>query len=434
MSEPAAPLLPAVHSAVEELRRRRVRFEVFARAGESTHLRRHSDGSWERRRSREVGVSCRAAGDGRAGFAASSGSSARAGREAARAALGTMLPAPDPLPPRELLGCLAVPGRPQPSGAAELEALAHAFTASLSAWGERLRLLELRVVEGVSSSLLTTGEGFSCTAEAGGGVVEALLAPQHGPLRLVHWAARAVSDLQPERLAAPVGEAALALSRGHAVRRQLADVVLAPPVAARLVLALVRAATDGRENALVGTGERRRGRGPWHVVDDRAGPRALLPLPCDGEGIPLRRVEVIADGVVTGGWATWAEACATGAPPGGAVRPSYQDEPRAGPANLVVLADQPQPREALVHRLGRGFLLDFPGGEVRSDGSSFALRAAATAISGGRPDGTHPIVELRGSFRRLLGALEAAGDDNASFSLACTVTTPSLLIRGMEIA
>lgn len=431
MTGPAAPLLPAVHSAVEELRHRSLRFEVFARAGESLHLRRHGDGSWERRRSREVGVSCRVAGDGKAGFAASSGSSARAGREAARAARGTMLPGPDPLPPRDLLGCLAVPRRPLPSTADELEALAHAFATALTAWGDRLRLVDLRVVEGVSSSLLATGEGFSCGTEAGGGVVEALLAPAHGPLRLVHWAARAVHDLDPGRLVPAVGDTALALARGHGVRRQLADVVLTPPAAARLVAALAHAAAAGIAEP-TGPG-RRRGDGGWHVVDERAGERALLPLPCDGEGFPGRRLEIIAGGAVAGGWATWAQSRAGGRAPGGAVRPSYQDEPQAGPANLVVLAEHPQPREALLQRLGRGFLLDLPDGDVRVEGGAFTLRAAAVAITGGKRDGAHPMVELRGSLRRLLAALDGVGDDDASFSFDCTVTTPSLLLRGLEV-
>jgi predicted Zn-dependent protease len=434
MSEPAALVLPAVHSAVEELRRRRVRFEVFARAGESLQLRRHSDGSWERRRSREVGVACRVAGGGSAGFAASSGSSARAGREAARAALGAMLPGPDPLPPRELLGCLAVPLPPPPVTGEELEAQARAFAAALSAWGDRLRLLDLRAVEGVSSSLLTTGEGFSCSTAAGGGVVEALLAPARGPLRLVHWAARTVRELQPERLARPVGDAVLTLSHGHPARRQLADVVLAPAAAARLIAAIARAAATPAATGAAAAGARRRGAAGWHLVDERIGAHALLPLPCDGEGFPVRRLDVIAGGALVGGWSTWAQAGAAGRPPGGSVRPSYQDEPRAGPANLVVESDHRQSRETLLRRLGGGFLLDFPDGDARVDGGAVSLRAGALAIAGGAAAAAHPVVELRGSLRRLLAGLDGVGDDDATFSFDCTVTAPSLLLRGLEIA
>ena len=432
MSERETPLLPAVRSAVEELRHRALRFEVFARAGVSRHLRRHGDGSWERRQSREVGVACRVAGSGRAGFAACSGSSARAGREAARAALGAMLPGPDPLPPRELLGCLPVPARPAATPAAELEAHARAFAGALSAWGDRLRLLDLRVVEGVSSSLLTTGEGFSCAAEAGGGIVEALLAPAHGPLRHLHWAARTVRDLDPGRLAAPAAEAALAVARGHGARRQLADVVLAPAAAARLVAALARVGATSPATPPAGR-TRQRGGAHWRLVDERSGARALLPLPCDGEGFPVQHREIVVGDAVVGGWATWAQARDGDLAPGGSVRPSYQDEPLAGPANLVVLADHREPPEALLGHLGHGFLLDLPAGDAHIEDGAFIMRAAAVAIAGGRRAGSHPFVELRGSLRRLLAALDGVGDDDASFSFDCTITTPSLLLRGLEI-
>jgi len=425
-------LLPAVHSAVEELRRGRVRFEVFARTGESAHLRRHADGSWERRRSREVGVSCRAAGGGRAGFAACSGSSARAGREAARATLATMLSGPDPLPPREVLGCLPVPRRPRPSTAEEVEARAREFAGTFGRYAAEVSLLDLRVVEGASTSLLATGEGFSCEAEAGGGVVEALLAPARGPLRHLHWAARTVRELRPERLVMAAVEAALAAARGDLPARRLADVVLAPAVAARVVAALARAGGELR-HARRAHGGRRAGAG-WAIVDERATAAALLPLPCDGEGVPVQRVEVIAGGRVVGGWHTWAEAAAAGAPPGGAVRASYQEEPLAGPANLVVEAAARLGGGDLLARLGRGYLLDFPDGELRVERGAFALRAAARAVASGRLGAAHPLVELRGSLVRLLGALEAVGDDDASFSRECTITTPSLLLRGLEIA
>jgi predicted Zn-dependent protease len=435
VSEPGAVLLPAVHSAVEELRRAHVRFEVFARVGESVHLRRHVDGSWERRRSREIGVSCRAAGAGCTGFAACSGSSARAGREAARATLATMLPGPDPLPPREALGCLPLPRRPRPSTAAELEERAQAFQDAFIGWDDSLRLVDLRLVEGFSSSLLTTGEGFSCLAEGGGVVVEALLAAAVGPLRHVHWAARTAHALRPERLVRPVAEAVLAVARGGRVRRGLADVVLTPPVAARLVAALALAAGSGRLAGARGRGGARRAGGEeWHIVDERADAAALLPLPCDGEGVPVRRIELIAGGRPREHWSTWAQAAATGVPAAGAVRASYQEEPHAGPANLLVLAAQRHPREKVLALLDRGFVLDFPDGEVQVVGDAFALRAAAFAIANGRMSGTHPIVELRGSFRRLLQALAAVGDDDCSFSHECTITTPSLLLRGLEIA
>ena len=44
-------LLPAMESAVAELQRRTVRWEAFARAGETRHLRWRPGDGWERRTS-----------------------------------------------------------------------------------------------------------------------------------------------------------------------------------------------------------------------------------------------------------------------------------------------------------------------------------------------------------------------------------------------
>ena len=90
----------------------------------------------------------------------------------------------------------------------------------------------------------------------------------------------------------------------------------------------------------------------------------------------------------------------------------------------------------LLAALENGFYLAVPAGAVRVDAQSgrFSLRAAAVAVRHGTPVAAHPLVDLRGSFRRLLGALAATGGDTESFSLACAVTTPSMFFRRLEIA
>jgi predicted Zn-dependent protease len=103
---------------------------------------------------------------------------------------------------------------------------------------------------------------------------------------------------------------------------------------------------------------------------------------------------------------------------------------------LVVLAETALRQPELLALLENGFYLALPAGTVRVDHASgrFALRAAAVAVHHGKPEAAHPLVDLRGSFRRLLGALAATGGDAESFSLASAVTTPSLLFRRLEIA
>lgn len=433
MRPDADPLLPALQGASEELARRGVRFEVFARLGDSIHLVRDQDGALERRESHETGVACRVSGGGRAGFAAASGGGARAGHQAARAALDAMLPSPDPLPPREVLGTSGSALVHAPADAGQQDALAQTLATALEDASSEVTLVQLRLLAGTSSAAIATAEGFLGRATAGGGVAELLLAPPAGPWRHLHFAAPSLAELEPEVLAHRAAEACLLATRGGPPDRQLADVLLAPSVAAPLVVALAQhLARQAPEDSDLA---RARISKSWHLVDERPGPAGLLPLPWDGEGLPARRIVLVAGGHLRERFATWERAQRTGESPGGAVRPSYRHPPAPGPANLVVLSETALRQPELLALLESGFYLALPAGAVRVDQVSgrFALRAAAVAVRRGRPAASHPLVDLRGSFRRLLGALAAAGGDAESFSLGSAVTTPSLLFRRLEI-
>ncbi|MBZ5587267.1 MAG: hypothetical protein LAO05_01765 [Acidobacteriia bacterium] len=424
-------LMAALHSASEELTGKGVRFEVFARLGESARLSRDALGALERRSSREFGVGCRVSGGGCAGFGAASGRGARAGREAARIALGAMLPSPDPLPPRSVLGVTGTSLPHDVPDGDQLDAVLADVATRVSGGSHGVKLVQARILAGTSAAALATGEGFHATATAGGTVMELLVAPPEGPWRHFHFAAPVVSDLDPATITERVQETALLATRGRQPERQLADVLLAPAVAAPIVEALAR--------YLTATGDRDREvrvSGVWRLTDDRLGPEGLLPLQWDGEGLPARRIELIQRGKVGERLATWEIAQRIGGRPGGAVRPSYRHPPAAGPANLVVHPAASTPRSTLLSRVASGFYLAAPAGSVRVDATEgrFGVHAAAVALREGRPVAAHPLVELRGSFRRLLAGLLATGGESESFSLSCAVTTPSLLFHRLEIA
>jgi predicted Zn-dependent protease len=433
VTAPPDALAPALESASEELARRASRFEVFVRLGESAQLVLDHDSSLERRESRELGVACRVWARGRAGFAAAAGSAARAGRQAALAALDGMRPAADPLPPRDALGTSgSALVHPVVEGEAR-EIFARRLAAAFAAGSPRVALVQARLLTGTSAAALATGDGFQARAGAGGAVVELLLAPPSGPWRHVHAAAPSLADLRPDALAARAIEACLLAAQGESPARQLADVLLAPAVAAPLVVALAQhlAREAGEEDTPAAV----RVSHAWHLVDERPGPAGLLPLPWDGEGLAARRI-VLADGGRLGErFATWERAKRTGERPGGAVRPSYRHPPFPGPSNLVVLPTAAVRQAELLARLGSGFYLVLPAGPVRVDHPSgrFALRAAAVAVRHSRAVAAHPLVDLRGSFRRLLRGLAVTGGDVESFSLASAVTTPSMLFRRLEI-
>jgi predicted Zn-dependent protease len=427
------PLMPGLQAASEELARHGVRFEVFARLGESAHLLRDQDGAVERRTNLELGVACRASGGERAGFAAVAGGGARAGREAALATIAAMLPSPDPLPPRSVLGASGSALAHAPVDPQRLEAFAEALASAFERTGPDATMVQARLFGGTSSSALATGEGFLARAAAGGAVVEMLVAPPAGPWRHFHFAAPSLDELEPVALADRAIEVSLLTARGASPTRQLADVVLAPAVAAPVVVALAQhLAREGADDDLARVRVARR----WHLVDERPGPAGLLPLPWDGEGLPARRIVLAQDGHLGERFATWERAQRSGGRPGGAVRPSYRHPPVAGPANLVVLSGAAVRQPELLALLETGFYLTLPAGAVRVDAPTgrFSLRAAAVQVRHGRPAAAHPLVDLRGSFRRLLGGLAATGGDTESFSLACAVTTPSLLLRRFEIA
>lgn len=417
-------LQPAAEAALAELQRAKVRHEVFAKEGETYSLRWRG-GHRERRHARQAGVACRLAGGGTRGFAAVAGTAAAAGRDAARAALASACLGPDPLPPRRLLGCAAVPPRPSAPTADEAERFAARLADELTS--RALRIEELRVVTGWSQALLVTGEGFAGTATAGGALIEVRTGGEKLPGSVVHRAAPVLSEPLIARLAEAVAATAVLPARVAAPRRGLHDVVLAPEVAAHLLLALF--------DLLGSHPHRRRHVSPaWQLVDARAGPGGLLPLPFDGEGIPSRTVPLVVGGRLGRPARTWQEAEGVGERAGGAVRASYADPPASGPANLVMTAGT-DTAAALAARLADGWHLRAMAGSVQLDRARDCLTVPALGVRVCRGDAVQvwPRVELRAGCSRLLAALEAVGDDPASVSLRAAVTTPSLLFRQVEL-
>lgn len=430
-SPPALP--PGAESAAVVLAAAGGRWEVLLREGRHRVGRWRADG-WEERTSEESGVACRAAVRGRFGFAAASGRGARAGRQAAVDALDGLVQGPDPIPPSAVLGVTPVPPAPR---AATCDALREAGEGLRGALARHagVTLLELRLGSGEAHSHLLNSEGHTAEAKVSGVTAEIALAAANGPARLVQWAGRRLEDLDTETVAERAAESVLVCSLGGSPTRGLVDILLTPGAAAPLVLALVerlQLLAAGPDDPL----RRSRVSPSWRLVDERAGPEGLLPQPFDGEGLPSRSHPLLAEGQVGLPPSTWAEAAGSHGAAGGAVRPSYRQAPCGGPANLVVHPTHPLAPRALLEQLDSGLWVDLPSGPLRVDwtGERFAMRAAAVAVSAGRPLASHPFVEVRGSFRRLLGGLSCTGMDSQSFSLAAAITTPSLLVRKLEIA
>ncbi len=427
---------PALDAALEEAHRARARCEAFARSSETWHLRRDAAGSWESRSAREIGVACRVASPSGNAFAAASGGTARCGSGAARAALESVLPGEDALAPCSELGTTAIPPVPPPASEQARRAFVEALAEAVGGVHPPIALVELRLLEGRSTSWIATSDGFSARQEAGAASVELLLAPADGPWRLTHASFVTLADADPVHLAEQACAAALLATRGGSPRRQLCDVLLAPSVAAPLVAALARHLVASPPDGAPHAAKRVKVSPVWELTDERPGPDGILPLSWDGEGLPARRITLLSQGRLRERLATWADARKTHAGAGGAVRRSLRDAPAAGPANLVVRAAGPLSEQELLAALDDGYYLACPAGAPRVDEHTgvFSLRSAAVAIRHGRAATAHPLVELRGSLPRLLAGLAAVGDRTERFSLDCAVTTPALLVRRLEIS
>ncbi|MEW6338766.1 MAG: metallopeptidase TldD-related protein [Acidobacteriota bacterium] len=427
---------PALDAALEAAQRARARCEAFARSSETWHLRRDASGCWETRDAREIGIACRVASPSGNAFAVASGGSARYGSNAVRAALESVLPGDDPLPPASELGTTPIPPVPAPSSDEARRAFVEALAGAVDAVRPPVALVELRLLEGRATSWIATSDGFTATQEAGAASVELLLAPGEGPWRLTHASFVTLADADPAHLAEQACAAALLAPRGGSPRRHLCDVLLAPAVAAPLVAALARHLVATPPDGAPHASKRVKVSPVWELTDERPGPDGMLPLSWDGEGLPARRITLLSHGRLRERLASWADVQRTRVAAGGAVRRSLRDEPGAGPANLVVRAAAPLSEQELLAALDEGVYLACPAGAPRVDEhtGAFSLRCAAVGIHRGRAATAHPLVELRGSLPRLLAGLAAAGDRAERFSLECAVTTPSLLVRRLEIA
>lgn len=420
----SSALSPAAEAALAELQRSKLRHEVFAKEAETYTLRWRA-GQWERRRAVQAGVACRLAGGGMRGFASAAGIAAAAGRDAARAALASRYPGPDPLPPHAVLGSAAVPPPSASPTTDQVERFAVHLAETLAA--SPVRVEEIRVVSGWSRALLVTGEGFAGTAIVNGALVEVYAGRSDLPASLVHIAVPALFEPLAGRITAILdGTAGFPLPVAPP-QRGLHDVILAPGVAAHLLIALL--------DLLGSRPPGRRGIShAWGLADARSGPEGLLPLPFDGEGIPSRRVPLLAGGRMATPLSTWEDAAGIPERAGGAVRASYADPPSTGPANLV-MAPGPVPPHELTAGLADGWHLRAMAGPVRLDRprDRLVLPAVGVRMRGGEAVQAWPRVELRAGCGRLLAALEAAANDCLSLSLRTAVTTPSLLFRQLEL-
>jgi predicted Zn-dependent protease len=214
------------------------------------------------------------------------------------------------------------------------------------------------------------------------------------------------------------------------------EVVLAPPVAARLLAGLSplwvgRRAAERAAPFLDGEG--RIGRPVVSVLDDGRWRGGVLEAPVDGEGLPTGATILVEDGAYRQPLRHWSEADATAA--GCSVRASWRELPRPGPSHLALRPDPAVAPADLLAGVGRGhYLLDVTdAGRFSLTEDRFALPVCGFAFEGGRPVAPVAGAWLVGPAGSLLRHVEAVARDLAFFPLAGMIGAPTVLLSGMEV-
>ncbi len=420
------------------------RWELFAKASEVHTLVRSAAFPEQETRIEETGIAVRISSGGRSGFAAASGLEAAASRQAIDGAFDQARPVPhDPIPPERLLGSIQPPqrpGLPPPGWASFIE---ERLDGRIRAESHGLLVpVRITVYEGRYAWILTNREGTVATHHGTACSVAAdLVRDDWGAVRQWTWV-RDPAALDPEELAVRITDRGLLGGRPGSLRSGLWDVLLASEPAAQLLAALEPLFVAGPRGGASAVGHLVDREGLLTspcltLVDDRPGEHGPLTAPCDGEGLPARRITILDRGVPRHRIASYADAVAAQeVPHGGARRVSYREPPISGSANLMVVTGDGEPPARLLQRAPSALYLTRLLAPVTIDAGRNLIRMLASGLrlAGARPSSWHPLLELRGGLGPMLRSIEAIGTDLEWYeTTAGYVGAPSILIRSQPV-
>ena len=368
---------------------------------------------------------------------------------------GTDLPAPDfPWPP------LAGPALrlPPPARAAEWQPpadLEAPLVVAGEAWSvlegiERAlsrelpgaRLVRADLEDGSSRASLANSRGVEASfrGRAASLYLEAI-DPERGGDACAHLqvAAREAKAFQPAALARRLADLLTVLGGGSAPTRDRGELLIAPPVGARLLAGLlpllVGPGARARAAALAGEGGRIASKAVT-VVDDGRLAGGVLEAPRDGEGVPTRRLALVERGVFRQPLLSWTQGPADRELAAGCTRrPGWRDAPAPGPTHLFLKPDEGVAVPDLLAEVQRGYyLLDVSGaGRFDLAADRFALPVCGFVVRAGQAVGPLAGAWLHGGVGALLRGVQALARDLTFQPLDGLLGSPSMLVGGLEI-
>jgi len=223
------------------------------------------------------------------------------------------------------------------------------------------------------------------------------------------------------------------------IERDRGEVLLAPPVARRLLAALLPLLVGRRAVSRIGRFRDRRGHVGGElltVVDNGRLADGLLTAPVDGEGLPTREVVLVEEGVFRQPLLAWNQVRGLDATASGCRRrASWRDLPEPGPTHLYLAAGR-TPVAELLAEVPRGYYFIDATGPPRVDFEEdrFTLPVAGFAVGRGRAAEPVAGLVLQGPVSALLRNLHGVGRDlTFAPEPAGLLGAPSLLVGGLEV-
>ncbi|MBA3666873.1 MAG: TldD/PmbA family protein, partial [Sphingomonas sp.] len=289
-----------------------------------------------------------------------------------------------------------------------------------------------------SSFAIATSHGFSGATRATGYSRSASVVAGEGETmqRDYGWhSARHLTDLEtPEEIGARAATRAVARLSPVRVKAGKMPILFDPRVATTLLGHLVGAITGSsiaRQASFLlealGTEVFARG---VTILDDPLRQRGLRSRSFDSEGLPVRPVALVEDGVLTAWLADSASARQLGITPTGHAVRGVSGAPGAGPSNLYI-ATGTRSRETMIADLGDAILVtELIGQGVNGVTGDYSRGAAGFLISGGEIGPAVAEITIASNLKAMFATLEPATD----LRFRRGIDSPTLLVPEMTVA
>ena len=289
-----------------------------------------------------------------------------------------------------------------------------------------------------STIALATSHGFSGAYRASGHSCSASVIAGEGAgmQRDFAWhSARHAEDLEePAAIGRRAGERAVARRDNVRVAPGKLPILFDPRVASSLLGHFAAAITGSAIARKTSFLQDRLGQQVFAkgitIHDDPLRPRGLRSRAFDGEGLPVRPMDFVADGVLTGWLATSADARQLGIRPTGHAVRGVSGAPGAGPSNFY-LGGGARTREQLLATFPRAILVtELIGQGVNGVTGDYSRGAAGFLVEHGEIAGPVSEITIASNLKDMFATLEPASD----LRFRRGIDSPTVLVPEMVVA